>query len=622
VKVRNPFLLRTSERIESDVSFLRLYSHFVLESLIEKDSQGKLFDTILFIRSSPGAGKTSLLRLFEPSSLLTLHNRKSGEEFKELYKNLKRLNVVNDDGVDLLGVSLAFTRSYEMLEDLASIDEAKRKRLFFSLLNSRIITATLRAILHLKKLRFPEDLDKVDFTYDNKDFYFKKIKVPCNGKELYEWASGIESSVYNFLDSFLPDTYNAIEGHDELFSVKVLKSDFFLVDGKPVCKRFLIMLDDLHKLSTNQREMLIAYLIEKRSNSSIWLSERLEALTNLGTNEGRDYNILNIEDYWKDREGKFEKLLLNIAGKRADDSRQEISFTLEEDLDEDELVESIKKAKTDCITLLSNITSGTTKYDNWIRFLMSHEGTDLEIALAAKKIEILINRDRSKRQLDFNFSLPVEEIEMRADEKVSTAARLFLCKKYNLPYYFGFAALAKIATNNIEQFLSFAAPLYERMLSLNLNMDNVIINARDQDREIKKIANDKWKELPKIIPNGNSVSKFIENMCRFFSSETYKESASYAPGVNGFYIDVSKANKLITEPEWLVNPIYSNLRSVLNSCLAYNLLHVRETTQGKKGQRKNVYYLNRWLCVRFDLPLNYGGWRSKKPDDIIRWIQK
>jgi hypothetical protein len=246
----------------------------------------------------------------------------------------------------------------------------------------------------------------------------------------------------------------------------------------------------------------------------------------------------------------------------------------------------------------------------------------LEIALIAKKIEILIHRDISKRQLDFNFALPVEEIDIRADEKVNSAARLFLCKKYNLPYYFGFTTLTKIATNNIEQFLSFAAPLYERMLSLNLNMDNVIINAKDQDREIKKIANDKWKELPKIIPNGNSVAKFIENMCRFFYSETYKESASYAPGVNGFYIDVTKVNKLITESDWLSNPIYFNLRTVLNSCLAYNLLHIRETTQGKKGEKKSVYYLNRWLCVKFDLPLNYGGWRSKKPDDIIRWMRK
>jgi hypothetical protein len=622
LKVRNPFLLRTSERIESDISFLRLYSHFVLESLIEKNDQGKLFNTILFIRSSPGAGKTSLLRLFEPNSLLTLYSRKSGEEFKELYKNLKKLNTISDEGVELLGVALAFTRNYEMLEDLTNVEGNKRNRLFFSLLNSRIITATLRSILQLKRMQFPEDLDKISFIYDNKDFYIKKIKVPCNGKELYEWASGIESSIYNFLDSFLPNTYEAIEGHDELFSVHILKPEFFLVEGKPVCKKFLITLDDLHKLSGTQRELLIRYLLEKRSNSSIWLSERLETLTNLGTNEGRDYNILNIEDYWKEREGKFEKLLLNVASKRADDSRQEISFSLDQNINEDEFAEIIKLAKDDTLNLIKKFTSGTPKYDNWKSHLELFEGTDLEKALLLKKIEILINRDMGKRQLDFNFSLEVEEIEERADEKVNTAAKLFLFKKYNIPYYYGFSNLAKISTNNIEQFLTFAAPLYERMLSLNLNMDNVVITTKDQDKEIKKIANNKWKELPKILPEGLLVTRFIENMCRFFYSETFRPTAPYAPGVNGFHIDLSKINKLINEPEWLSNSLYSELQTILNSCLAFNLLHIRETTQGKKGEKKNVYYLNRWICVKFDLPLSYGGWRSKKPDDLLRWIKK
>jgi hypothetical protein len=622
VKVRNPFLLRTSERIESDVSFLRLYSHFVLESLIEKDSEDKLFDTILFIRSSPGAGKTSLLRLFEPNSLVTLHNRKSGDEFKELYKNLKKLDAITDEGVELLGISLAFTRNYEMLEDLVNIEETKRNRLFFSLLNSRIITSTLRSILQLKKLRFPEDLAKISFNYDNKDIYIKKVIVPCDGKVLYEWASGIEVSIYNFLDSFLPNTYEAIEGHDELFAVKILKPDFFLVEGKPVCKRFLIMLDDLHKLSSNQRNMLIQYLIEKRSNSSIWLSERLESLSNLGTSEGRDYNILNIEDYWKDREGRFEKLLLNIASKRADDSRQEISFSLDQNINEDELKDVIKRAKSETLNSVKALTTGTTKYDNWKKYIELSEGTDLQVALLAKKVEILINRDVSKRQLEFNFALPVEEIEERGDEKVNSAAKLFLFKKYNLPFYYSFPSVAKISTNNIEQFLSFGAPLYERMLSLNLNMDNVIISAKVQDKEIKKIANDKWNELPKIVPDGFAVARFVENMCRFFYSETFKPTASYAPGVNGFNVDVTKIIDLIKEPEWLSSSMYAELQVVLNNCLAFNLLHVRETTQGKKGEKKNVYYLNRWICVKFDLPLSYGGWRSKKPDDLLRWLKK
>jgi hypothetical protein len=622
IKPRNPFLLRASERIESDASFLRLYSSLVLESLLEKNEKGQLWNNILFIRSSPGAGKTSLLRLFEPNTLLTLHNRKSGDEFKDLFKKLQKLNVVTDDTVEMLGVTLTFTRNYEILEDLSGIDNLKRNRLFFSLLNSRIITGTLRAILQLKKLKFPEDLDKIRFNYKNEQLYFKKIQVPCNGAELYNWASEIERSIYNLLDSFLPNTYDSIEGHSELFSIPVLKPEYLSIDDKPTFDRILFMFDDVHKLSTSQRDILIKYLLEKRSNTSLWLSERLEALNNLGTNEGRDYNELNIENYWKEREGKFEKLLLSIASKRAADSREEVDFALESHPNEDELAQVFKIAKQETIANIANLTANTSKYDNWKKHLYEFDGTDLETSLQAKRIEILIHRDISKRQMALDFSLPVEEIEEKADEKVNAAAKLFLFKQYNIPYYYGFSGLSKISTNNIEQFLGFSAPLYERMLSMNLNMDNVTISAKEQDKEIRKMANEKWKELQKIIPDSSSVIKFLENLSRFCYSETYKPSASYAPGVNGFYIDATKTIQLLNDQDWLSNSLYDELQSILNHCLAFNLLHIRETMQGKKGEKKAVYYLNRWLCVKFDLPLSYGGWRSKKPDDLLRWIRK
>ena len=621
-KPRNSFLLRASERIEADSSFLRLYSPLVLELFHEKHEKGDLWNKILFIRSSPGAGKTSLLRLFEPNTLLTLHNRRSGDDFKELYKKLQKLNVVTDEGVDIIGVTLTFTRNYEILEDLTGFDMPKRNRLFFSLLNSRIITATLRSILQLKKLRFPEDLEKIQFIYNNEEFFFKKVTVPCNGKELYDWASNIERSIYNLLDSFIPNAYDSIEGHTELFSIVVLKPENFLVDDKPVCNKILFMLDDVHKLSSSQRDTLIKYLLEKRSNASLWLSERLEALTNLGTNEGRDYNEISVEDYWKDNESKFEKLLLNITDKRAADSREEVDFILEPLLNEDELVDVLKKAKDETIQTIKNITVNTNKYDAWKDYLLTSEGSDLEISLLAKKIEILISRDINKQQLALEFSLTVKELEEKADEKVNTAAKVFLSKQFNIPYYYSFPILSKIATNNIEQFLGFAAPLYERMLSMNLNMDNVSISAKDQDKEIRKIANDKWKELHKILPESALILRFLENLCRFCVAETYKPNAPYAPGVNGFSIDTNKVVELFKEQEWLANEIYKDLHSVLHTCLAFNLLHKRETMQGKKGEKKTVYYINRWLCVKFDLPLNYGGWRSKKPEDLLKWTRK
>src|SRR5664279_1680181 len=100
-KLRNPFRLRASERIESDASFLRLYSPLVIETLTERSNKGILWNNVLFIHSSPGAGKTSLLRIFEPSSLQTLYSLKS-QDYTELFSMLKKLSIFNENGPVLL----------------------------------------------------------------------------------------------------------------------------------------------------------------------------------------------------------------------------------------------------------------------------------------------------------------------------------------------------------------------------------------------------------------------------------------------------------------------------------------------------------------------------------------
>lgn len=622
IKIRNPFLLRASERIESDAGFLRLYSPIVLDYFIDSLNSGKLWDTLFFVRSSPGAGKTSLLRLFEPGSLLTLQNRKSGEEFKELYKKLNKIGAVSGETIDVLGVTLTFTRNYELLENFSSIDAGNRTRLFYSLLNSRIITATLRSVLVLRRMRFPEDLHRIEFSYPNEQFYFKKISVPCNGEVLYDWAAGIERSIYELLDSFLPLTQSSIEGHNELFSINVLKPEFLKIDGQPVFKRILFMFDDLQKLSEGQREILISHLLERRSNVSIWLSERLEALNNLKTNIGRDYLELNLENYWKEREVKFEKLLINIAAKRSAESREDVDFSLDPTLAEYDLASDLAIAKKEIFTRIEKTTENTRKFDLWKEHLINSEGTLLEQCQLGKLVEILISRNMDKSELALEYALSVEEMNDKADEKTVTAARLFLSKEFGLPYYFGMSMLAKISTNNVEQFLSLSAPLYERMLSLNLNQSNISLSAKDQDREIRKIANEKWKELQKIIPDNHLVVRFLENLCGFCSIETYRPTAPYAPGVTGFHIDAKRTIRLLNEENWIENEIFEDLQIVINTCLAYNLLHIKETMQGKKGEKKTVYYLNRWICVRFDLPLSYGGWRTRKPDELLRWTRK
>lgn len=624
-KLRNPFRMRASEKIESEASFLRLYSPLAIEGLSLKNEKGVLWDNIIFIHSSPGAGKTSLLRIFEPESMLTLFSRRS-QEYSEIFNVLRKMDLFNDDTVDLLGVLLTCTRNYEVLDDL-NVSDGQKKRIFFSLLNARLILGALRCMITLKGLQFPEGLNEIHFSYKNEQNYFKSISVPCTGQELYNWALNLEKKIYSTLDSFLPVEDAAIEGHNELFAFDILKPDYFLINGKKVCSKFLFMLDDAHKLSPSQRNLLIKFLLEKRGQTSIWISERKEALNpqeNLGSNEKRDFEELNIEGFWQDKPAKFEKILINIANKRAIMSTDNVNSFQEnlenvwnEDTFKDTLLNAISKYEED-ITKLSKYH---VKFEDWVEYSKNYKGSPFQKAILLKSCEVLIHRNIGKPQLDLGFALSKEELLDKIDTTIEEAARFFISREYSLPYYYGFSNLVKLSNHNIEQFLSFSSNLFEEMLSNNLGGIKVKLKPEKQEKIIKSIVDAKWKELPKIIPYSRSVTTFLENVANFARKETYKPNAPITHGVTGFAVSTTKKSSFFDDGNWKKDDLYLPLRNVISTCVAYNLLEPRDVFQGQKGQNHQVFYLNRWLCMKFNLPLAYGGWKSKKQDELLKWTK-
>lgn len=625
-KLRNPFRMRASEKIESDASFLRLFSPIVLDALIEKHENGKLWENIIFIHSSPGAGKTTLLRVFDPGSLSTLYKNKSSSDYKDLFVSLKRMDVINNEGIEVLGVTIQCTGNYEILEEL-DLSNAQKLRLFFSLLNIKLIVAALRSILTINQGNFPEDLEKIEFTYQNPEHYFTSLKVPCNGKELFLWASNIEKKIYAIIDSFIAEEGMQPEGHNELYALSVLKPQYIRYEGKIICKKVLFMLDDTHKLSYNQRESLKKYVLERRGNFSVWISERLEALDpmeNLRSFKERDYEEINLERFWDKKTGRFENILLNIAEKRAristedvDNFKEHIEIEINEEKYKQKFLDSIE------ITLesIQKHTLYTNKFNDWVQYANQYDGNPYEKALLLKLIEILIHRTKEKNQLSFDFPLTVIELKEKLKSGLDTTARLFLSKSIKLPYYYNFSNLCKLSSSNIEQFLSFSADLFEEMISNKLKGNSITIDVEKQERIFRKVAEKKWHELSILLPYSSSVIKFLNELGEFSRKETYKPNAPYAPGVNGFAIKQNN-NTLFNNENWLNNSLYEPLVNVISTCVAFNLLEIKEVNQGEKGKQWEVYYLNRWLCIKFDLPLSYGGWRHKSPDDLLKWIIK
>src|SRR3972149_5713706 len=187
---RNPFKMRTSEHIESNATFLRLFGPGVLD-LLPKD---KLWNQIQIFRSAPGGGKTSLFRVFTPESLLTLYESRTNEDYKDLYERMKDLDVVSDSGPHLLGIMLSCARNYAALEDL-NFNPNQKERLLYSLLNARLILATLREALVLKKLNYPEDLERLSIVPPTHGELSIQLPIPRSGKDLFEWACSVEKGV-------------------------------------------------------------------------------------------------------------------------------------------------------------------------------------------------------------------------------------------------------------------------------------------------------------------------------------------------------------------------------------------------------------------------------------------
>src|SRR3954466_7345294 len=100
----NPFLERMSESTTSDQDFVRLFSPKILERLPEDTLGGGVH----IFRSSPGGGKTTLLRAFTPAALRAFWNARRVPEMSESYQRLSARGILDEHaGPQILGVLLS-----------------------------------------------------------------------------------------------------------------------------------------------------------------------------------------------------------------------------------------------------------------------------------------------------------------------------------------------------------------------------------------------------------------------------------------------------------------------------------------------------------------------------------
>ena len=608
---KNPFAIRASERIETDERFLELFSVEPLSYLEDNYANDSLWGTMTYILSSPGAGKTTLLRLFSPSVL----KRVTAKGTNLIYRKLYKLGVKDgEEHIQKCGVYLQMGRDYEFLEDDDLFGRREQRRYFLSLLNARIVLATLKTCMMLAGIKYTE-LHKITYTPYDPIKQFGDLKASYTGKELLDWATRQECKVCEFLDSFVIPA-DGIDGNDDLFALDAMKAGWFSYENAPLCSEFIFQIDDAHKLTERQKRIIRGEVAERRIHATLWVAERLETLSTediLSDNniQGRDYQVIKLENL---TQSLFNKMAKGIASMRSKVSYDGTDlFTYLSEISTENYNSVYNEASTKYFAQIEALSS----YANYIPCIKVISQEDpYDKAKHSKAMLIYASReDNAPRLFDYDYQ---EMMGILSKDFNDYAEELLPGEISKLPQYFGQQTLIDLASGNIEQFLSIASKMYELLLSKKI-MDTARydLTPEDQDKIVSEYCKNRLEDV-KQLKRGNKIYAFLMHLIDFCRGQTFSPTYSYRT-VSGFAIKEENSGQYGQDGFWFQDAANGELAVLLKDCLANNLLYKVSRTQGKRDQNWVVFYLNEWLCAYAHLPLRRGGWRKLSLVRLKQW---
>jgi hypothetical protein len=167
-----------------------------------------------------------------------------------------------------------------------------------------------------------------------------------------------------------------------------------------------------------------------------------------------------------------------------------------------------------------------------------------------------------------------------------------------------------------------AGALFEEiMTAIRLDRDGEsFLSPQRQHAIIFNAAKLFLKEIPTMVRHGNQVLRFVQSIGDMCNFETHRPTAPYAPGVTGtalttYELEILKRNAVRGDEDALM------LYQAIESAIAHNILEPEQNYKCK-GKDFLVLYLNRLLCVPFQLPLQKGGFREQKLSTLYSWMKQ
>jgi hypothetical protein len=639
--IGNPFLYRAADArsggMVDERNFINLFGVSALGLLNEKIQH--LWALPVLLISAPGGGKSSLMRIFSPSSLRYVRETaRIGGNRQALSEKLTALGAFKNGDPYALGVWLRLSDEYRGFDDF---EDGSHHGLFCAMLNSRVLLNALNGVCVLYDLAVATDLDRISIKL-KEDANPDALKIwsqwgTPSAKDLYKTMADLEATLCDLIDNPFWDGDRSSLSHSGLWSLEVLANLKFFVNDVEVLLRPLVMLDDLHELSERQIVYILNLIVSRQLPVELWVSLRKQALGlseiltgNLGkgAERGRDYELIDFED----NKGDYRKRVLEISKLRVQSIAAQIGGASQAFVDflSDEREEiflqnlDIQVASEIKSRILSDAGHELTRFESLIKDVEKEYSIPHDKCRHLRMLSILVHRELSKRQKSFPFFEISQEAfkKHESNKAIVEAAETFLAEEYKLPYYFGAQRLITLSSFNIDQFLKLAGALFEEIMTairLERDQDSFIPPSR-QDKILKRVAEDFLRDIPIMVPNGNQVMRLVQAIGDMCKSETYRPTAPYAPGVTGTALTMHEFERLSKSASKGTDDQFELYRAI-QSAIAHNILEP-ESNYKCKGQEYLVLYLNRLICVPFRLPLQRGGFREQRLDTLLGWMTK
>ena len=622
---RNPFRIQTSEQSSTQEEFLSLFGSEVLELL----PQSGLWDRLLILEAAPGAGKSTILRLFTPEVLKEVHRNRGRSENLDLIRHLQDLQAISPAGLHVLGTLVSCRGQYAAIDDL-SLDQAEKVRWFFGLLDARVTLLTLKAVCIFADLQYPDGLERLRINPIGS--VTDTARIPNNGMNLFNEAAKREDLLATAIDSLTNQVVDRGAFRTELSILRLISGSRFELDGLELPGIHLTMFDDIQDLAPWQQQVLFKDLGSRDVRTGRWIARRLDVLNinellPSGGKDGRDYEWRRIEDWARDHRGGFEKLLVGIADRRIRKTNLGVnSFAslLDEQMGSPAEIGKARAAAVNERDAVIDAHGDEIAYKDWIETTTAEQNreTDAYLRNATKwrALEILTHRRRIKKDgQSLNQPRTSADLLHQRSADVKTAAELLVAITHGLPFYYGVQRLSGLASTNIEQFLRIGGAVYDKLLLLQVTGRRNSLSATEQDSIARLLANTAIETLPRDVPFGADVQRLVQAIGTLAKEVTTRESASYSPGILGVGLKHSQFADLL-EPEIVQQrPELGRLRDVLRASIAHNVLEPRGP-KSVKGDLWMVFYLNRLLSPAFDLPIVSSQFQGISMADMLTWL--